>query len=58
MGLLGKIAVSAVIIILAIPGLVIEPGPITEIIAIGLLAAVWLGDKSPSEAAQEATGVE
>lgn len=58
MGTGARLAASAVIVVLAIPGLVIEPGPITEIVAIGLLAAIWAGDREPGEAVQEATGVE
>jgi hypothetical protein len=50
----GKLAVTAVVVVMAIPGLVIEPGPLSEIAALGILAAVWLGDKSAEEAVTEA----
>lgn len=53
MSFLGKVAISAVVVVLAIPGLIIEPGPITELTALGVLSAVWIGGKSPSEAAEE-----
>lgn len=36
-----QMGLSAIVIILAIPGLVIEPGPISEIIAIGALGTIW-----------------
>lgn len=55
-GVVAKLLVSAVIVVFALPGLVVEPGPLSEMVAIGLLAAVWLGDMSAEEAAQEATG--
>lgn len=51
---LGKIALSAVVIVLAIPGLIIEPGPLSEIAALGVLAAIWVEGESPSDAAKEA----
>lgn len=57
-GLLGKLLISAVVIVAAIPGLIIEPGPLSEIAALGILAAVWTGEKSASEAAQEVAGAE
>lgn len=36
-----KVALSVVIIIAAIPGLIIEPGPISEIVALGALGTIW-----------------
>jgi len=36
-----KIGLSAVVIIAAIPGLIIEPGPISEIVALGALGTIW-----------------
>ena len=36
-----KWVLTVIIIIGAIPGLVIEPGPISEIAALSLLAAIW-----------------
>lgn len=36
-----KVAVSAVVVVLAIPGLVIEPGPISELVALSALGAIW-----------------
>lgn len=39
--ILVKIGLSALIIIMMIPGLVVEPGPISEIVGIGAILAVW-----------------
>ena len=36
-----KIVASAVVIVLMIPGLVIEPGPVSEIIGLGALGTIW-----------------
>jgi len=36
-----KSGLTAIIIVAAIPGLVIEPGPISEIVALGAIGAVW-----------------
>lgn len=40
-GALVKLALSAIVIIMAIPGLIIEPGPISEIVALGALGTIW-----------------
>lgn len=40
-GVLVKLALSAIVIIMAIPGLIIEPGPISEIVALGALGTIW-----------------
>ncbi len=40
-GFLAKMVMTGIIIVFAIPGLVIEPGPLSEIVAVGGLAAVW-----------------
>lgn len=40
-GVLGKLVLSAIVVILALPGLIIEPGPLSEIAALGVLAAIW-----------------
>jgi hypothetical protein len=37
----GKIVATAVIVILAIPGLVIEPGPFSEVAAGMAVLSVW-----------------
>lgn len=37
------------------PGGLEATGPVSEIAALGILATVWLGDASASEAAKEAT---
>jgi hypothetical protein len=36
-----KVALSAVVIVLMIPGLIVEPGPISEILGLGALGAIW-----------------
>lgn len=40
-GLKRKVGLTMLIIILAIPGLVIEPGPVSEVVALSMVAAVW-----------------
>lgn len=40
-GLFSKILLSAVVVILMVPGLIIEPGPISEIVGLGALGAIW-----------------
>lgn len=36
-----QLGLSAVVLIMAIPGLIIEPGPISEIVAVGALGVIW-----------------
>ncbi|WP_158601401.1 hypothetical protein [Halosegnis longus] len=36
-----KLALSGVVLMFAVPGLVIEPGPISEIVAVGALGTIW-----------------
>jgi hypothetical protein len=36
-----KTGLSVVVVLLAIPGLVIEPGPLSEIVALGALGSIW-----------------
>lgn len=36
-----KVALSAIVIIMALPGLIIEPGPISEIVALGVIGTIW-----------------
>lgn len=40
-GLGTKLLLTAIIVVLFVPGLIIEPGPFSEIAAVGGLAAVW-----------------
>lgn len=49
-----KIVLSVVVVVVAIPGLIIEPGPLSEIAALGVLSAIWVEDKSAAEAVGEA----
>jgi hypothetical protein len=51
----GKLLLTGVVVVLAIPGLIIEPGPFSEIAALGVLAAIWSEDKSAAEAVEDAT---
>lgn len=53
-----KLVVTVAIGIAAIPGLIVEPGPLSELTALGIIVAMWSGDKSPEEAVQEAAGAE
>jgi len=49
-----KVMLSVVVVVFAIPGLIIEPGPFSEIAAFGVLVTIWLpGDEA--QAVQEAT---
>lgn len=41
MNVLVKLGLSAVVIIMALPGLVIEPGPVSEIVALTCLGVIW-----------------
>jgi hypothetical protein len=41
MSALVKLGLSAVVVVLALPGLVIEPGPLSEIVALGALGSIW-----------------
>lgn len=36
-----KLLLTGVILMLMIPGLVIEPGPISELVGFGAIGAVW-----------------
>lgn len=36
-----KVGLSAVVLIFAVPGLIIEPGPFSEIAAIAALGTIW-----------------
>lgn len=36
-----KLGLSAVVLILMLPGLVIEPGPISEIVGLAALGTIW-----------------
>lgn len=36
-----KVFLTGVVAVFAIPGLIVEPGPFSEIVAAGLLAAIW-----------------
>jgi len=47
----GKVVLTVAVVVAAIPGLIVEPGPLSEIVALGLLATIWFGD--PSEVSEE-----
>lgn len=36
-----KLFLTGVVAIFALPGLIVEPGPFSELTAAGLLAAIW-----------------
>jgi len=57
-GVLEKIVLTGVVVVLAVPGLIIEPGPFSEIVAGGLLIAIWFGDSDAEDIASEATATE
>lgn len=52
-GIVGKLILSLAVVVAAIPGLIIEPGPISEVVALGVLAAIWLGDETSSEVSDQ-----
>lgn len=39
--MIAKILLSAAVIVVAIPGLVIEPGPLSELAALAALGSIW-----------------
>jgi len=43
-----KLGLSVAVVVAAIPGLIIEPGPISEIVALGALGAIWGVDLGPA----------
>lgn len=45
MSVMKKLALSGVVVVLAVPGLIIEPGPVSEVVALSLLVAIWVGDE-------------
>ena len=49
--IVGKVLLTVAVIATAIPGLIVEPGPLSEVVALGLLAVIWFGD--PSEVSEE-----
>ena len=51
---LAKIGLSIVVVIAALPGLIVEPGPLSEVTALGILIAIWVEGESASEAAGDA----
>lgn len=38
---LTKIGLSLIVIVLMIPGLIVEPGPLSEIVGLGALGTIW-----------------
>lgn len=53
MSMFFKVVVTIAVVIAAIPGLILEPGPLSEITAVSILIGLWGGDKTPEEAAEE-----
>jgi len=48
-GVLVKLLMTGIILVLMLPGLIIEPGPLSEIVGLGAIGAVWGLDLSPDE---------
>jgi len=42
-----KLILSAVVVVLMIPGLIVEPGPVSEVLGLGALGAIWGLDLGP-----------
>lgn len=40
-GVIAKLVLTVGVIVAAIPGLVVEPGPLSEIAALAALGAIW-----------------
>lgn len=40
-GTVGKVIMTLIIVVMMIPGLIIEPGPLSEIAGLGALGVVW-----------------
>lgn len=40
-GTASKILLTGIVIILMIPGLIIEPGPLSEVIGLGAILSIW-----------------
>jgi len=49
MGVITNLFLTLLVVVLAIPGLVIEPGPFSEIIAATFIASIWGIDFSPTD---------
>jgi len=41
MSFIVKLLLTFVVLMFAIPGLVVEPGPLSEIVALGALGTIW-----------------
>lgn len=39
--LTGKVAATAVVLVLMVPGLIIEPGPLSEILGLAAIGSIW-----------------
>jgi hypothetical protein len=48
-GFLTKIVLTVIVLVLMVPGLIIEPGPVSEIVGIGAIAGIWGLDLSDPE---------
>jgi hypothetical protein len=51
-----KLVLTAIVVVLMVPGLIIEPGPFSEMAAVGLLMAIWFGDGDASDVQDAAEG--
>jgi len=43
-GIVGKVILTVAVIVAAIPSFIVEPGPLSEVLAVGMLAVIWFGD--------------
>ncbi len=39
--LTGKVAATAVVFVLMVPGLIVEPGPLSEILGVAAIGSIW-----------------
>lgn len=54
--LLTKLMLTAIVVVLSVPGLIIEPGPFSEVVAGGLLITIWFGDGGAEDVQEAAQG--
>lgn len=48
-GIVGKLILTVAVVVAAIPGLIVEPGPLSEVAALAVLAAIWLPGSDVSD---------
>lgn len=55
MPILEKLMLTGIILVAMLPGLIIEPGPLSEIAGIGLIVLIWLPDSEAAGQVDELT---